>query len=174
MPPGAFHMMDVPAVDGGGGMVAHPALRVRLFEAPPAALLCAVCNQLFSEAVILPTTGHTFCRRCVSASASEAAGVGDGGPVPNLAVRAQLESVRVHCPNGKSNGMGCQDLTTLGDLERHLASECLHVRAACPNHAGCGTMKKATLAQHLSTCPYFPCQYSIFGCPFVDKRTYML
>lgn len=154
MPP--IHMLEL-AANGS-----QPARRIRLRDAPPATLLCAACNQLFVDAVILPGTGHTFCRSCVNDSSATV--------VPNLAVRAQASAVVVHCPNGKSNGIGCQETTTLAALEDHIAKFCLHVKTVCPNAATCGRMTRIALANHLVSCKHFSCQFHVFGCDFADNR----
>ena len=153
------HMLDVPASGD------RPARRLRLVAAPSSTLLCAACNRLFMDPVILPATGHTFCRGCVSASNKDAP-----PPVANIAVRLQAAGVLVHCPNGKSNGMGCQETMPLGALEEHLATACLHARAACPNGDACGTMTRVALLCHLSSCQFFRCRFHIFGCDSVEGR----
>ena len=157
------HMLELPAGDG------RPARRLRLVAPPPATLVCAACNQLFVDPVILPDTGHTFCRHCVS-DARLCGDVGVAAPVPNLAVQSQVGNVAVHCPNGKSNGMGCQECVVLTDLESHISAACLYVKASCPNNEGGGTMTREALTRHLSSCKFYQCGFHVFGCAFAENR----
>lgn len=108
------------------GRTAATAGKPTKFVEEPQALLCPVCNHIFSEPVISTSCGHTFCRECIEAIVREGARCPaddqecqSGQLVLNRAVMGQIADLRIHCRHGlvSRNGGRTWDVDPTGCKE---------------------------------------------------------
>ena len=125
----------------------------RVFFVPPSRhLLCSLCDENFIEVVLPCAGGHNFCRACVlrwferqrTCPECRAAIPANAALLPNRAVMAQVDELRVRCRFGlKEEGdgwvvdvTGCPAQLSLDGAAAHEAA-CGFASIACP-FAGCG------------------------------------
>lgn len=154
------------------------------FVDEPPALLCCICQRIFTDPVISIKCGHTFCRHCIESN------VASGQPscpldeaecdlnqlVINRAVIGQIEDLQVYCcygivshDNGRSyqqDSEGCSEILKFGQRARH-EEACPYSRVVCSmGGERCGLIRRKDVKEHMKTCAQIPC-------PFVDFGEYM-
>lgn len=154
------------------------------FVSEPSALVCPVCQQVFSEPVISVKCGHTFCRSCIESMVCAGTYCPIDGVecdtsqlVLNRAVSGQVDDLLIYCCHGlvsqdggitcERDQSGCSEVIKLGHRDHH-EEVCEYSRVVCPvGGEECGLLRKRGLEHHLARCIRVPCPFFDFGLSLV-------
>lgn len=146
-------------------------------DVPNKKLFCRLCSHVFKDPVIV-TCGHTYCRRCVNHRSEETCPVDGhrlGVVVANIAVSEQIGEMMVHCKYGcqlAEDGQtyvvdpsGCPVTVKISNRRDH-EEDCDFMPVECPNNAGCPSLLKKDLEDHLRHCSNVKCPHQKYSCDF--------
>ena len=150
------------------------------FISEPPALVCPVCQRIFSEPVISVKCGHTFCRSCIENMVCSGTQCPIDGVecdtsqlVLNRAVIGQVDDLLIYCCHGllshdggltcERDQTGCSEVIKFGGRDHH-EEVCEYSRVMCPvGGEQCGLIRRRDLECHLTKCSQVPCPFSDFG-----------
>lgn len=134
-------------------------------SSPPESCICAICTDVFKDAVAFKECGHTFCNECATACLpSEKCPTCRAfatGFIPSFIVRELVGSMEVQCPSRNCDGTGDQA------CKRSKGNEGESVTSI---DGCCWSGKCQDLQNHEDVCHFKLIKCSIDGCKHECQR----